>query len=64
MGEKNIKFCLKGIWCGIALDTSGLGQGPVIVSCGLGRLRDKVQFLAEKKIKMIWRGETKNTHTT
>jgi hypothetical protein len=59
MGEKNIKFYLKEIWCGSALDSSGSGQEPVVVSCGLGRPRDKVQFLAEKKTKKIWWGKQK-----
>jgi hypothetical protein len=63
MGEKNIKFYFKEIWCSSALDSSGSGQEPVVVSCGLERPRDKVHFLAENKTKRIWRGETKNTHT-
>jgi len=63
MGEKNIKFYLKEIWCGGALGSSGSGQGSVVLSCGIGRRKDKVQFLAEKKTKRIWQGETKNTHT-
>lgn len=51
MGEKNIKLYLQEIWCGSALDTSGSEQGPVVVSCGLGRPRYKVQSWQRRKLK-------------
>lgn len=51
MGEINIKLYLKEIWRGRTLDSSGSGQRPVVVSCGLGRPRDKIQFLQRRKLK-------------